>query len=189
MLSGIGPRAALAALGLHCRRDLPGVGANLQDRYEVGIVARAQTAFGLLSAATFSGPAQAASRGAIPCSRTGARASGLYATNGAVVAFIEKSSVAENDEPDLFMFGVPGAFVGYKTDWAKEATASPTTSGPGSCSRGTRASRARSRSRAPIRCTTPWSTSTTSSVTVPERWLGAPPPTSAMTKDIRGASG
>jgi choline dehydrogenase-like flavoprotein len=124
MLSGIGPRAALTALGLQCRRDLPGVGANLQDRYEVGIVARARTAFTLLSAATFSGPARGEPRGD-PLFEDWRQGRGLYATNGAVVAFIEKSSVAENDEPDLFMFGVPGAFVGYKTDWAKEATARP----------------------------------------------------------------
>ena len=124
MLSGIGPRAALAALGLDCRRDLPGVGANLQDRYEVGIVARAQTAFSLLSAATFSGPARGEPRGD-PLFEDWRQGRGLYATNGAVVAFIEKSSVAENGEPDLFMFGVPGSFVGYKTDWAKEATARP----------------------------------------------------------------
>ena len=40
MLSGIGPTATLAALGIAARVDLPGVGRNLQDRYEVGVVNR-----------------------------------------------------------------------------------------------------------------------------------------------------
>ena len=37
-LSGIGPRAELEALGIPVIVDLPGVGENLQDRYEVGVV-------------------------------------------------------------------------------------------------------------------------------------------------------
>src|SRR5262249_40499464 len=39
--------------------------------------------------------------------------------------FIARSSVAEHEEPDLFVFGVPGAFVGYRTGWAAEAVAKP----------------------------------------------------------------
>jgi choline dehydrogenase-like flavoprotein len=123
MLSGIGPKAALEALGIACRRDLPGVGANLQDRYEVGVVARAQRPFGLLAEATFSGP-EPGQKGD-PLFEEWRGGHGLYATNGAVLAFIVRSSVAEHGEPDLFVFGVPGAFVGYKTGWAKEAVARP----------------------------------------------------------------
>ena len=40
MLSGIGPRAELERHGIAVRVDLPGVGRNLQDRYEVGVVNR-----------------------------------------------------------------------------------------------------------------------------------------------------
>jgi choline dehydrogenase len=51
---------------------------------------------------------------------------GIYATNGAVLAFIERSSVvAEDGEPDLFIFGVPGRFDGYHTGWSDEAVARP----------------------------------------------------------------
>ena len=39
-LSGIGPRQELAQHGIDVRVDLPGVGANLQDRYEVSVVYR-----------------------------------------------------------------------------------------------------------------------------------------------------
>ena len=40
MLSGIGPRAELEAQRIPVRVDLPGVGRNLQDRYEVAVVNR-----------------------------------------------------------------------------------------------------------------------------------------------------
>ena len=40
MLSGIGPRAVLQQHGIPILVDLPGVGRNLQDRYEVGVVNR-----------------------------------------------------------------------------------------------------------------------------------------------------
>ncbi len=40
MLSGIGPANDLRKLGITVLVDLPGVGANLQDRYEVGVVSR-----------------------------------------------------------------------------------------------------------------------------------------------------
>src|SRR5690606_30142417 len=53
MLSGIGPQAELAAHGIATRIDLPGVGRNLQDRYEVGVVARAREPFRLIKDAAF----------------------------------------------------------------------------------------------------------------------------------------
>src|SRR5262249_18992968 len=40
MLSGVGPRKVLERHGLEVRVDLPGVGQNLQDRYEIGVVNR-----------------------------------------------------------------------------------------------------------------------------------------------------
>ena len=38
-LSGVGLRAELEQLGIPVIADLPGVGENLQDRYEVGVIA------------------------------------------------------------------------------------------------------------------------------------------------------
>ena len=124
MLSGIGPSDVLSRVGIACRRDLPGVGANLQDRYEVGIVSRAHEPFDLLREATFQGPVPSEAKGD-PLFEDWRKGTGLYATNGAVLGFIARSSAAEADEPDLFIFGVPGAFVGYKTGWAVEAVAPP----------------------------------------------------------------
>jgi choline dehydrogenase len=122
MLSGIGPREVLDRpdLRIPVVVELPGVGKNLQDRYEVGIVAQAKKEFGLLEGATFD------CRPEDPLfQKWQSLGKGLYATNGAVLGFIAKSSVAENDEPDLFIFGVPGSFVGYYTNWSSEAVERP----------------------------------------------------------------
>ena len=55
LLSGIGPSADLQSLGIEVRVDSPGVGKNLQDRYEIGVVARAKKPFRLFGPATFNG--------------------------------------------------------------------------------------------------------------------------------------
>lgn len=46
MLSGIGPQEQLSAQGIGLRHHLPGVGKNLQDHYEVPVVASTNGAFG-----------------------------------------------------------------------------------------------------------------------------------------------
>ena len=82
MLSGIGPRAELERHGIEVRVDLPGVGRNLQDRYEVGVVNRMT-----LRRTGSRWPRRTLRRRAIRCTRHGRRASGsLYATNGAGLA-------------------------------------------------------------------------------------------------------
>ena len=125
MLSGIGPKEELQRpeINVPVRHPLPGVGKNLQDRYEVGIVAQrtVKRPFRLIKDATFSAPPP----GDEFFARWQTHGDGLYATNGAVIGFTAKSSVAENDEPDLFIFGVPGAFTGYYTGWSDVATAKP----------------------------------------------------------------
>jgi choline dehydrogenase len=127
MLSGIGPSEELQRpeINIPVRHHLAGVGKNLQDRYEVGIVAQGKSVFPLLAKATFAGPAEGQQAGDEYFEEWRTSGTGLYATNGAVVGFTAKSSVAENDEPDLFLFGVPGAFTGYFTDWSKKATEPP----------------------------------------------------------------
>lgn len=127
MLSGIGPRAELerAEINIPVRVDLPGVGKNLQDRYEVGIVAQAAEAFPLLKDASFDCPTNEQPDGDEFFGEWSKGGTGLYATNGAVIGFTAKSSVAENDEPDLFIFGVPGSFTGYYTGWCLDAVAQP----------------------------------------------------------------
>ncbi|HXC89337.1 MAG TPA: GMC oxidoreductase [Stellaceae bacterium] len=106
MLSGIGPRDVLAPLGIPVRIDLPGVGKNLQDRYEVGVVNRMNfERWEILNGATFS-------RGDPQYREWAAGLGGVYASNGAVLAAILKSA-PERPLPDLFCFALLGLFGGY----------------------------------------------------------------------------
>jgi choline dehydrogenase len=125
MLSGIGPKEELERLNIPVRVELPGVGKNLQDRYEVGIVGQHAEVFPLLKDCTFDCPPDGQDKGDEFFEQWRSHGTGLYATNGAVIGFIARSSVAENEEPDLFIFGVPGEFTGYYTDWSKKAVAQP----------------------------------------------------------------
>ena len=60
MLSGIGPPEVLRAHGIEPRVPLPGVGTNLRDRYEVGVVNRMNMkAWGVYQGATFDDGGQA----------------------------------------------------------------------------------------------------------------------------------
>ncbi len=106
MLSGIGPREVLAPLGITVRIELPGVGKNLQDRYEVGVVNRMSfDHWKILEGLTFS-------RGDRAYQEWAAQREGLYTSNGAVLAAILKSQ-PERPLPDLFCFALLGLFGGY----------------------------------------------------------------------------
>jgi choline dehydrogenase len=110
MLSGIGPKEHLEHHGIPVRVDLPGVGRNLQDRYEIAVVNRVKSDFGLLKSATFDAPAQGGEPD--PVFAQWLAGKGLYTTNGAVISVITRSA-ASRPEPDLFLFGLAGLFKGY----------------------------------------------------------------------------
>jgi choline dehydrogenase len=110
MLSGIGPKDHLARFGIDLEVDLPGVGQNLQDRYEISVVNRVQSDFGLLEDATFEAPAEGGEPD--PVFAQWLRGRGLYTTNGAVISVITRSAPSR-PEPDLFLFGIAGRFEGY----------------------------------------------------------------------------
>ncbi len=117
MLSGIGPKAELDALNIPVVADLPGVGKNLQDRYEIGVVSDFAGDFKLLQGATFLPPEQ----GAEPDSFFSAWSklgTGVYASNGALIGIIKRSSQQKHD-PDLYIFGLPGYFKGYYPGYSK----------------------------------------------------------------------
>lgn len=114
MLSGVGPRAQLEKFGIPVIADLPGVGANLQDRYEVAVVSRFARDFALLDKATFS-PAPVD-----PYLAEWEKAGqGLYTSNGALIGIIKRSH-KDLPDPDLYIFGLPGYFSGYKQGYSKE---------------------------------------------------------------------
>jgi choline dehydrogenase len=111
MLSGIGPKEQLAKDGIAVRVNLPGVGSNLQDRYEVGIVNRLKEDWDILKKATFT-------RDDPQCKEWVRWRKGVYTTNGAAVAII-KRSLPERPLPDLFVFALIGRFQGYFPGYSK----------------------------------------------------------------------
>ncbi len=106
MLSGIGPRDVLGRHGIDVRVDLPGVGRNLQDRYEVSVVNRMNFAhWGVLGGARFA-------NGDPQYAQWADGRTGVYTTNGFVLSVIKRSS-SRRPLPDLFCFGLLGRFRGY----------------------------------------------------------------------------
>jgi choline dehydrogenase len=105
MLSGIGPKAHLEQLGIPTRVDLEGVGQNLQDRYEVGVVNRMNQDWEVLKGAKFA-------KGDPQFTEWDRLRSGVYTTNGAVLGVIKRSSAGQ-PVPDLLCFALLGFFKGY----------------------------------------------------------------------------
>jgi choline dehydrogenase len=106
MLSGVGCRDALAPHGIELRVDLPGVGCNLQDRYEVAVINRMTfDAWNVLEGARFTN----ADSQYAEWSR---RRKGVYATNGALISATLPSGPGRS-VPDLFCYALLGKFPGY----------------------------------------------------------------------------
>ncbi len=112
MLSGIGPRAELEAQGIAVKVDLPGVGRNLQDRYEVGVVHRMARRWAALEGAGF-----AAGDPLFRQWQHGGK--GMYGSNGAAMRVTRKSRGNEGD-PDLFLMGMLARFQGYYPGYSAE---------------------------------------------------------------------
>jgi choline dehydrogenase-like flavoprotein len=115
MLSGIGPAAALRAHGIPTRVDLAGVGANLQDRYEIAVTHRMLHPWKILAGARFE-------TGDPIWQRWHARGAGMYASNGAALAVIRRSHAAA-PEPDLLCMALLARFEGYFpgfSNWIRE---------------------------------------------------------------------
>jgi choline dehydrogenase-like flavoprotein len=111
MLSGIGPRDELTRHGIPVRVDLPGVGRNLQDRYEISVVNRmAFPAWSVLEGATYT-------RGDAQYRDWAARRESVFATNGSLLAVVLRSSL-DRPVPDLFCYGVLARFTGYYPGYA-----------------------------------------------------------------------
>ncbi|NKL66289.1 GMC oxidoreductase [Rhizobium leguminosarum] len=137
MLSGIGDAGHLKSIGIEGLRDwkgdtiappvdLPGVGRNLQDRYEVGLISEMNSDFTVLKDASFQpSPIDQSSDlhntydPLLKQWRTDQ--TGLYSTNGGALAFMMSSKVNPRPEnPDFFVFGTPAAFRGYYWGWSNE---------------------------------------------------------------------
>jgi choline dehydrogenase-like flavoprotein len=106
MLSGVGAREELERLGIRVLVDLPGVGKNLQDRYEIAVGNRMNfPQWEMYERIKFS-PGDPQFQQWSLCR------SGIYSTNGSVLSFFKRSPVAEG-APDLFCMALLANFQGY----------------------------------------------------------------------------
>jgi choline dehydrogenase-like flavoprotein len=98
------------------RIHLPGVGRNLQDRYEISVISQMKKNFSVLEGATFSLPGDPAA--ADPQLKEWRDVgTGLYSSNGAVLGIFKRSN-PDLPQPDLFIFGAPVPFRGYEVGYS-----------------------------------------------------------------------
>ncbi|KAF4301224.1 Glucose-methanol-choline oxidoreductase [Botryosphaeria dothidea] len=119
-LSGIGPADELAKFGIPVVKDLPGVGTNLQDRYEVATTIKFDGNFTVIEDCTYGQPGD-------PCLErwlNNAVFKGVYGSSGLALSAIMKSSTASSEDPtDLINLGVPANFPGYMRGYSDYAVA------------------------------------------------------------------
>ncbi len=111
MLSGIGPAAELQRHGIPVRVDLPGVGRNLQDRYEIGVVNRMSRDWRALAGARFE-------RGD-RLYQEWRQKNGMYVSNGAAIAVARRSTPGQPN-PDLFLMALLAKFRGYFPGYSRD---------------------------------------------------------------------
>jgi choline dehydrogenase len=114
-LSGIGPKEELESFGIDVVVDLPGVGTNLQDRYETGLIGESNSDFVITEKCTFMETLPD------PCLeqwQDNEIDKGVYATNGIAIAIV-KNSTASAGDPDLLISGAPASFPGYYLNYSR----------------------------------------------------------------------
>lgn len=126
-LSGIGPKALLDKLDIPVISDLPGVGRNLQDNYELPIIGQAQ-----VDMSPPADPDQSKctnGQEGDPCIDLWREGKGPYAKGGANVnSFMLKTSHAIENDRDMFLFST-GQFAlrGFVPDTNQNLTGDPLT--------------------------------------------------------------
>jgi choline dehydrogenase len=116
MLSGIGPEKELLKHGIKPLLDLPGVGQNLHDRYEITVVNRLKSSFKFWDHA-YLDPEK--TEPDVWFEEWKKNRKGFYTNSGATLAFVKRSS-PDMAEPDLFVFGTPVYFKGYYPNYQED---------------------------------------------------------------------
>ncbi|MEH1940886.1 MAG: GMC family oxidoreductase [Nostoc sp.] len=114
-LSGIGPKNELRSHGIVPIVDLPGVGQNLQDRYEVGVITQLDSDFQVTQKCT---PQNLSTD---PCFSEWQQGKGIYTSNYTLVSNIRKSDRVR-PVPDLFIFCAVAPFRGYYPGFSEPIT-------------------------------------------------------------------
>ena len=118
MLSGIGEDAQLAKHGIPSVVSLPGVGENLQDRYEAPVVSELAAPLEVVA------PCKLGQDGVDdPCLDAWRESSGVYQTPGFLASVLARSS-ASVPLADLQIFAVTTDARGYYPGYAKDSAAS-----------------------------------------------------------------
>ena len=113
MLSGVGPADELRRHGIEPRVDLPGVGRNLQDRYEVAVTHPLLQPWDGLRGASFR-------RGDDVWREWDAKPrGGMYISSGATIGVVQRSARATSPDPDIFAMALPTRFEGYFPGYSK----------------------------------------------------------------------
>lgn len=119
-LSGVGDGARLAKVGVEPVLERPGVGKNLQDRYEAAVVSEFDTPLDVVSPCRL----DAVDEDKDPCLASWREGVGVYTTPGFLATVLRRSSGAPLS--DLQIFAVPtdarGYYPGYSADAAKART-------------------------------------------------------------------
>ena len=113
-LSGIGSSEELSQHGIDTLVELPGVGTNMQDRYEVPVIGQTDSDFALTKECTFqhSQPDPCLDQYNDPDLLDLGK--GVYGTSGAAFAvLVDSPSNTDRIEPDIYMSGWPAYFNGY----------------------------------------------------------------------------
>ncbi|RDA88383.1 hypothetical protein CP532_5553 [Ophiocordyceps camponoti-leonardi (nom. inval.)] len=121
-LSGVGPADELSRFNIPIIHDSPGVGANLQDHYEVALQGVAPADFTVLRDCTFADKeAEDAClrRWNKPLALTGDR--GPYSSNGVFASMMLRTVGAS--EHDIYAFGGPVDFTGYYPGYSVDVVA------------------------------------------------------------------
>lgn len=119
-LSGVGPADELKEFGIPVVKDLPGVGTNLQDHYEIAVQGYLPSNFTALAGCTFNSEAD-------PCLARWQRPilgdRGTYSSSGFAGTMFYKSSATADNSYDIFAFGGPVNFRGYFPGYSINITA------------------------------------------------------------------
>lgn len=126
-LSGIGPKALLQKYNISVVSDLPGVGRNLQDNYELPVIGHGKidisdTVDPNAPPCTFGAPGD-------PCVDLWRKGEGPYARGGSNSnAFMLKTNHAVEGERDMLLFATgSSAFRGFAPNTSQNRTADPPT--------------------------------------------------------------
>lgn len=114
MLSGVGEPTQLRAHGLPLVAALPGVGENLQDRYEAPVVSKFPEPLEVLARCKLGEP-----EAVDPCLREWRQGEGVYQTPGFLASVLMRST-ASSPLADLQVFAVPSEARGYYPGYSKD---------------------------------------------------------------------